>query len=50
MSAPVKWPQAATPLTLLILILLPLSTLVGLFVAGFFRDTAWMIPRRVGRI
>jgi hypothetical protein len=49
MSAPVKWPQAATPLTLLILILLPLATLIGLLVSGFYRDTAWMIPQARGQ-
>jgi len=47
--ASVKWPRAATPLTLLILILLPLATLVGLFVPGFYRDTAWMIPQARGQ-
>jgi hypothetical protein len=47
--ASVKWPRAATPLTLLILILLPLATLVGLFVPGFYRHAAWMIPQARGQ-
>ena len=49
MSAPVKRPRAATPLTLLILVLLPLATLIGLLVPGFYRDTAWMIPQARGQ-
>jgi hypothetical protein len=36
-------------LTLLILALLPLAALVGLFVPGFYRDTAWMIPQARGQ-
>jgi hypothetical protein len=40
MSFPLKWPRTATPLTTLILILLPLATLNGLLVSGFYRDTA----------
>jgi hypothetical protein len=34
---------------LLILVLLPLATLVGLLVPGFYRDTAWMIPQARGQ-
>jgi hypothetical protein len=49
MPASYKWPRAATPLTLLILILLPLATLIGLLVPGFYRDTAWMIPQARGQ-
>jgi hypothetical protein len=49
MSAPIKGARVATPLTLLILILLPIATLVGLFVPGFYRDTAWMIPQARGQ-
>jgi hypothetical protein len=33
----------------LILVLLPLATLTGLFVGGFYRDTAWMIPQARGQ-
>jgi hypothetical protein len=33
----------------MILILLPLATLVGLLVPGFYRDTAWMIPQARGQ-
>ena len=40
---------AATPLTVLILILLPLATLIGLLVPGFYRDTVWMIPQARGQ-
>jgi hypothetical protein len=49
MSAPIKWPRAATPLTALILVLLPVATLIGLLVPGFYRDTAWMIPQARGQ-
>jgi hypothetical protein len=49
MSAPGKRPRVATLLSVLILILLPLATLVGLFVPGFYRDTAWMIPQARGQ-
>jgi hypothetical protein len=49
MLTPVRWPRAATPLTLLILVLLPLATLTGLFVSGFYRDTVWMIPQARGQ-
>ncbi|MGZ3638066.1 MAG: hypothetical protein ACXVCX_09555 [Ktedonobacterales bacterium] len=49
MSLSVKWPRAATPLTLAILVLLPFATLTGLFVPGFYRDTAWMIPQARGQ-
>ena len=49
MFVPIRWPRAATPLTFLILVLLPLATLVGLFVPGFYRDTAWMIPQARGQ-
>ncbi len=49
MPIEVKWPRAATPLTVLILILLPLATLIGLLVPGFYRDTAWMIPQARGQ-
>jgi hypothetical protein len=49
MSAAVKWPRAATPLTLLILVVLPLATLIGLLASGFYRDTAWMIPQARGQ-
>jgi hypothetical protein len=49
MSAAVKWPRAAMPLTLLILVLLPLATLIGLLVSGFYRDTAWMISQARGQ-
>jgi hypothetical protein len=49
MPAPVKWPRAATALTAMILVLLPLATLVGLLVQGFYRDTAWMIPQARGQ-
>jgi len=49
MYAPVKWPQAATPLTVLIVVLLPLATLTGLLVPGFYRDSAWMIPQARGQ-
>jgi hypothetical protein len=36
-------------LTLLILILLPLATLTGLLVSGFYRDTVWMVPQARGQ-
>ena len=49
MPAPVKWPRAATPLTILILFLLPLATLTGLLVPGFYRDTVWMVPQARGQ-
>jgi hypothetical protein len=49
MLTPIRWPRAATPLTVLILVLLPLATLTGLLVPGFYRDTAWMIPQARGQ-
>jgi uncharacterized protein (TIGR03382 family) len=49
MPAPVKWPRAATALTAMTLVLLPLATLIGLLVPGFYRDTAWMIPQARGQ-
>jgi hypothetical protein len=45
----VKLPRAATVLTVLVLVLLPLATAVGLFVPGIYRDTAWMIPQARGQ-
>ncbi|HEX9067586.1 MAG TPA: hypothetical protein VF807_02370 [Ktedonobacterales bacterium] len=49
MRIPARWPRTATPLTWLILVLLPLATLTGLFVSGFYRDTAWMVPQARGQ-
>jgi hypothetical protein len=34
---------------MLILVLIPVATLAGLFVPGFYRDTAWMIPQARGQ-
>lgn len=42
-------PRTATMLTVLVLLLVPVATLVGLFVPGFYRDTAWMIPQAQGQ-
>jgi hypothetical protein len=33
----------------LVLTLLPIATLIGLLVPGFYRDTAWMIPQARGQ-
>jgi len=42
-------PRAATMLTLLILLLLPVASGIGLFVPGFYRDTAWSVPQARGQ-
>lgn len=36
-------------LTALVLLLVPVATVIGLFVPGFYRDTAWMIPQARGQ-
>lgn len=42
-------PRTAVLLTVLILLLAPVATLVGLFAPGFYHDTAWMIPQARGQ-
>lgn len=41
--------SVASILTLLILVLLPVASGVGLLVPSFYRDTAWMIPQARGQ-
>lgn len=41
--------KSATILTITTVLLLPIVTLVGLLVPGFYRDTAWMIPQARGQ-
>lgn len=42
-------PRIATLLTLLVLVLVPVATGVGLLVPGFYRDAAWMVPQARGQ-
>lgn len=42
-------PKAATVLTAIVLVLLPVAAAVGLLIPGFYRDTAWMIPQARGQ-
>lgn len=42
-------PRTATVLTMIALVLLPVAAGVGLFVPGFYRDAAWMIPQARGQ-
>lgn len=42
-------PRTAVVLSLLVTLLLPLVTLVGLFAPGLYRDTAWSIPQERGQ-
>lgn len=42
-------PRTATVLTVIALVLLPVAAGVGLFVPGFYRDAAWMIPQARGQ-
>lgn len=42
-------PRAAVALSLFVALLIPLVTLIGLLVPGFYRDTAWSIPQERGQ-
>jgi hypothetical protein len=42
-------PTLAAVLTLIVILLVPVATLAGLLVPGFYRDTAWMIPQARGQ-
>jgi hypothetical protein len=42
-------PTLASALTLIVILLVPVATLVGLLVPGFYRDTAWTIPQARGQ-
>lgn len=42
-------PRLATMLTSLVLVLVPVAAGVGLFMPGFYRDAAWMIPQARGQ-
>jgi hypothetical protein len=42
-------PTLALVLTLIVILLVPVATLAGLLVPGFYRDTAWMIPQARGQ-
>lgn len=42
-------PRNATLLTVLVLLLVPVATVIGIFAPGFYRDTAWMIPQARGQ-
>lgn len=49
MRTQVSPPRIATILTVLILLLVPVATVIGLFASGFYRDTTWMIPQARGQ-
>ena len=42
-------PRAALALSVLVTLLIPVVTVVGLFAPGFYRDTAWSIPQERGQ-
>lgn len=48
-TTPTSVPRTAAILTVLVLVLLPVATAVGLFVSGFYRDAATMIPQARGQ-